>query len=588
LTEDRGEHYHVGMYIARVPNRKSHPTILLRESWREGARVKNRTLANLTHWPAEKIEALDQVLKGRTSFGPPLPEAFEITRSRPHGHALAVLGTIRQLKLEQLLASGPQRQLVVAMVAQRLLEPGSKLATARALHPETSHSSLGEQLGLDAVDKDQLYAAMDWLLPQQSTIERALARRHLGEGTLVLYDVTSTYLEGHCCPLAHYGYSRDERRGNPQIVLGVLTNDEGCPVACEVFDGNTADPKTVATQIDKLRTRFGLQQIVLVGDRGMLTQARIEAELRSVEGLEWITALRSVQIQELVSEGALQLSLFDRTDLAEITHPDYPGERLIVCRNPLLATERARKREELMQAAERKLAALVAASQRPQRALHDPQRISFRVGAVLGPKKVAKYFDWQITEQGLSYQRNQARIEHDAALDGIYVLRTSLPAERLGAPQTVVAYKRLARVERLFRTLKSAELELRPIHHRLADRVRAHVLLCLLAYYVEWHMRRALAPLLSDDEDRPDPTASPVAPAHCSAAAQDKAARQRTPDQLPVQSFRDLLRHLATIVKNRIEPTLKSIPPFNMITRPDALQQRAFQLLQLSPRLLAT
>jgi transposase len=576
------------MYIARVPNRKSHPTILLRESWREGARVKNRTLANLTHWPVEKIAALDQVLKGRTSFGPPLPEAFEITRSRPHGHALAVLGTIRQLKLEQLLVPGPQRPLVIAMVAQRLLEPGSKLATARALRPETAHSSLGEQLGLDAVDEDQLYAAMDWLLPQQPTIERALARRHLSDGTLVLYDVTSTYFEGHCCPLAQYGYSRDERRGNPQIVLGVLTNDEGCPVACEVFEGNTADPKTVASQIDKLRTRFGLQQIVLVGDRGMLTQARIEAELRPVEGLEWITALRSVQIQELVSDGALQLSLFDRTDLAEITHPDYPGERLIVCRNPWLAAERARKREELLQAAEVKLTALVAATQRPQRPLHDPQRISFRVGAMLGPMKVAKYFEWQITAQGLSYQRNQARIERDAALDGIYVLRTSLPAERLGAPQTVVAYKRLAKVERLFRTLKSAELELRPIHHRLADRVRAHVLLCVLASYVEWHMRRALAPLLFDDEASPDPTTAPVAPARCSAAAQDKAARQRTPDQLPVQSFRDLLRHLATIVKNHIEPTLKSIPPFDMITRPDVLQQRALQLLQLSSRLLAT
>jgi Transposase DDE domain len=564
------------------------PTILLRQSWREGARVKNRTLANLTHWPAEKIEALDQVLKGRTSFGPPLPTAFTISRSRPHGHVLAVLGTIRQLQLEQLLAPGPQRQLVIAIVAQRLLQPGSKLATARALRPETAHSSLGEQLGLDAVDKDQLYAAMDWLLPQQPTIERALARRHLSEGTLVLYDVTSTYFEGHCCPLAQYGYSRDERRGNPQIVLGVLTNIDGCPVACEVFEGNTADPKTVAAQIVKLRERFGLQELVLVGDRGMLTQARIEAELRPVEGLEWITALRSVQIQELVSDGVLQLSLFDRTDLAEITHPDYPGERLIVCRNPLLAAERVRKREELMQAAEHKLAALAAATQRPQRPLHDPQRISFRVGTVLGPLTAAKYFDWQITEQGLNYQRNQARIERDAALDGIYVLRTSLPAARLGAPHTVAAYKRLARVERLFRTLKSAELELRPIHHWLADRVRAHVLICLLASYVEWHMRRALASLLFADEDSPDTTAAPVAPARCSPAAQDKARRQRTPDQLPVQSFRDLLHHLATIVKNRIEPTLKSIAPFDMITRPDAVQQRALQLLQLSPRLLAT
>jgi Transposase DDE domain len=586
LTGNSDECYHVGLYIARVPNRKSHPTILLRESWREGARVKNRTLANLTHWPAEKIEALDQVLKGRTSFGPPLPEAFEITRSRPHGHALAVLGTIRQLKLEQLLASGPQRQLVIAMVAQRLLEPGSKLATARALRPETAHSSRGEQLGLDAMDEDQLYAAMDWLLPPQPTIEQALAHRHLSEGTLVLYDVTSTYFAGHCCPLAQYGYSRDERRGNPQIVLGMLTNDEGCPVACEVFEGNTADPKTVASQIDKLRTRFGLQQIVLVGDRGMLTQARIETELRPVAGLEWITALRSVQIRELVSEGAWQLSLFDRTDLAEITHPDYPGERLIVCRNPWLAQARARQREELMQAAEEKLAALAAATQRPPR--HDPQRISFRVGTMLGPMKVAKYFEWQLTEQGLSYQRNQARIERDAALDGIYVRRTSRPAERLGTPQTVVAYKRLARVERLFRILKSPELELRPIHHWLTERVRAHVLLCLLASYVEWHMRRALAPLWFDDEDSPDTTAAPVAPAHCSPAAPDQARRQHTIDQLPAQSFRALLRHLATIVKNRIEPTLKSIPPFDMITRPDALQQRALQQLRLSPRLLAT
>ncbi len=576
--------YHVGMYAARVPNRKSPPTILLRESWREGLRVKNRTLANITRWPADKIAALDQVLKGRTSFGPPLAEAFAITRSRPHGHVAAVRGTIEQLKLEHLLAPGPQRQLVVAMIGQRLLEPGSKLATARALQTETAHSTLGEQLGLGAVDEDDLYAAMDWLLPQQPAIESALARRHLGEGTLVLYDVTSTYCEGHCCPLAKFGYSRDERGGNPQTGVGVLTNPEGCPVACEVFEGNTADPKTVAAQILKLRGRFGLREIVLVGDRGMLTQARIEAELRPLEGLEWITALRSVQIQELVSNGALQLSLFDRTDLAEITHPDYPGERLIVCRNPLLAEERARKREELMQAAERKLAPLVAATRRAQRPLRDPQRISYRVGAALGPKQVAKYFDWQITAEGLSYQRNQTRIERDAALDGVYALRTSLTAERLGANQTVAAYKRLAKVERVFRTLKSPELELRPIHHRLADRVRAHVFICLLACYVEWHMRHLLAPLLFDDEQPPDTTA----PAQRSAAAQDKAWRKRTAGQLPVQSFRDLLRHLATVVKNRIAPTLTSIPPFDLITRPDLLQQRAFQLLKISSRMLTT
>ena len=576
------------MYVARVPNRNSPPAVLLRESWREGRSVKNRTLANLTHWPAEKIEALEQVLKGRTGFGPPLAEAFAVTRSLPHGHVAAVLGTIQQLKLEQLLAPGAQRKLVLAMISQRLLQPCSKLATARALRAETAHSTLGEQLGLGAVDEDQLYAAMDWLLPQQPAIERALARRHLGEGTLVLYDVTSTYFEGHCCPLARYGYSRDERRHNVQIVLGVLTDQAGCPVACEVFEGDTADPKTVAAQIEKLRERFGLKEIVLVGDRGMLTQARIEAELRPREGLEWITALRSVQIQELVVDGALQLSLFDRTDLAEITHPDYPGERLIVCRNPLLAQERARKREELMQAAERKLAALAAATQRPQRPLRDPQRISYRVGAALGPKKVAKYFDWQITARGLSFKRNQARIERDAALDGIYALRTSLSAQRLGANETVVAYKRLAKLERVFRTLKSPELELRPIHHRLADRVRAHVFICLLACYVEWHMRRALAPLLFDDEQPPDTTASPVAPAQRSVSAQDKAWRKRTTDQLPVQSFRGLLGDLATIVKSRIQPTLKSITPFDITTRPTPLQKRALELLKISPRMLTT
>ena len=462
------------------------------------------------------------------------------------------------------------------------------MGNARALRTETAGSTLGEQLGLGTVDEDQLYAAMDWLLPQQPQIERALARRHLGEGTLVLYDVTSTYFEGRCCPLAGYGYSRDERRHNLQIVLGVLANQAGCPVACEVFEGDTADPKTVAAQIQKLRERFGLKEIVLVGDRGMLTQARIEAELRPLQGLEWITALRSVQIQELVADGALQLSLFDRTNLAEITHPDYPGERLIVCRNPLLAKERARKREELMQAAERKLTKLAASTQRSLRPMRDPQRISYRVGATLGPGKVAKYFDWQITAQGLSFKRNPARIERDAALDGIYALRTSLTAQRLGPNETVVAYKGLAKLERVFRTLKSPELELRPIHHRLAGRVRAHVFICLLGCYVEWHMRSALAPLLFDDEQPPNTTASPLAPAQRSAGAQDKAWRKRSADdQLPVQSFRDLLGDLATIVKNRILPTLMSIPPFDITTRPTPLQKRALQLLKISPTMLS-
>lgn len=569
------------MYIAVVPNRNSPPAILLRESFRAHGKVRNRTLANLSHWPPAQIEALRQVLKGHTSVGPALSEAFEVTRSLPHGHVAAVLGTLRRLKLDQLLEPGPERSRVLALIVQRILEPGSKLAAARALRQETAHSTLGAELGVATVDEDDLYAALDWLLPQQPQLEAALARRQLGEGSLVLYDVSSTYFEGHCCPLARYGHSRDERRSNPQIVFGLLTDADGCPVAVEVFAGNTADPRTVAAQIAKLRERFALQEVVVVGDRGMLTQARIEQELRPVPGLEWITALRSGQIQQLVGDGALQLSLFDQTDLAEITHPDYPGERLVVCRNPLLAQERVRKREDLMRAAEKKLAALAAATRRPRRPLRDPERINYRIGEALGPTKVGKYFQWQLTAQGLSFQRDAERIARDAALDGIYVLRTSLSAQRLDAAQTVRSYKRLAQVERAFRVLKSLELEIRPIHHRLADRVRAHVLVCLLAYYVEWHMRRALAPLLFADEQPPQ-QGSPVAPARRSASAQAKARTKRTAHGLAVQSFNDLLKDLATIVKNRIRPLLKSVAPFEIITRPTPLQKHALQLLGLT------
>ena len=567
------------MYVARVPNRNSPPAVLLREAWREGGKVKNRTLANISHWPPEQIEALRQVLKGNTKPAANPQGAFEIVRSRPHGHVAAVLAMMRQLKLDQLLPDEPQRARVLALIAQRVLQPASKLATARALRRETAHSTLGEELGVETVDEDNLYEALDWLLSQQPEIEAALARRHLGEGTLVLYDVSSTYFEGHCCPLARYGHSRDERRGNPQIVFGVLADSEGCPVAVEVFAGNTAAPKTVATQIAKLRERFELKEVVLVGDRGMLTQARIEQELRPVAGLEWITALRSGQIQKLVSDGALQLSLFDQTDLAEITHPDYPGERLVVCRNPLLAE--ARKREDMLAAAEKKLEAIAAATRRPQRPLREPERINYRIGAALGPTKMGKYFQWQLTAAGLSFQRDTERIARDAALDGIYVLRTSLKPERLDAAETVRSYKRLAQVERAFRVLKSLELEIRPIHHRLASRVRAHVLLCLLAYYVEWHMRRALAPLLFTDEQPPQQN-SPVAPAQRSASAQAKARTKRTPAGLTVQSFHDLLQDLATIVKNRIQPVLKSIAPFDIVTRPTPLQQHALQLLGLT------
>jgi transposase len=569
------------MYVARVPNRNSPPAFLLREAWREGGKVKNRTLANLSHWPPAQIEALRQVLKGNTNLNSQLHGTFQIVRSLPHGQVAAVLAMMRQLQLDQLLKDEPQRARVLALIAQRVLKPASKLATARALRSETAHSTLGEELGVETVDEDHLYEALDWLLPQQPAIEAALARRHLGEGTLVLYDVSSTYFEGHCCPLARYGHSRDERRGNPQIVFGVLADAEGCPVAVEVFAGNTADPKTVAVQIAKLRGRFALKEVVLVGDRGMLTQARIEQELRPVAGLEWITALRSGQIQKLVADGALQLSLFDQTDLAEITHPDYPGERLVVCRNPLLAEERARKREDILAAAEKKLETIAAATRRPQRPLREAERINYRIGEALGPTKMGKYFRWQITAAGLTYERDAERIARDAALDGIYVLRTSLKPERLDATETVRSYKRLAQVERAFRVLKSLDLEIRPIHHRLAARVRAHVLVCLLAYYLEWHMRRALAPLLFTDE-QPQQQISPVAPAQRSASAQAKARTKRTAGGLTVQSFHDLLQDLATIVKNHIQPVLKSLAPFDIVTRPTPLQKHALHLLGLS------
>jgi hypothetical protein len=572
------------MYVAIVPNRNSPPAVLLRESFRQDGKVRNRTISNLSHWPPHQIESLRQVLKGDYSQMPVLAASFDIVRSRPHGHVAAVLATIERLGLETVLSPEPcrRRSAVAALIAARILEPGSKLATSRALREETCHSSLGEVFQLGAVNEDDLYAAMDWLAGRQAQIEAALAERHLSEGTLVLYDLTSTYFEGHHCPLAQFGYSRDERRANPQIVFGLLSSADGCPVAVEVFDGNTGDPKTVAAQVNKLRERFQLKRIVLVGDRGMLTQKRIEEDLRPHTGLEWISALRTPQIQKLAAGGLLQMSLFDEQDLAEVTHPDYPGERLIVCRNPLLAAERVRKRGELMEAAEKKLTEIEAATKRKRQPVRSAERISYLVGKALASTKVEKYFRWEITATGLRWERNPERIERDAALDGIYVLRTSVSAERLDRDQTVLAYKRLAAVERAFRCLKSVDLNVRPIHHRLPDRVRAHVLIAMLAYYVEWHMRRALAPLLFDDELRGGPRRSPVAPASRSDVAMTKAKIKRTAQGWPVESFQDWLKDLATIVKNRVQPRLKSIPAFDVTTRPTPAQQHALHLLGAS------
>ena len=579
------------MYIAIIPNRSSPPAVLLRESFRDAGHVKNRTLANLSAWSSERLAALRQILRGdpsRAALSGP-PSGLEIVRSRPHGHVAAVLGTVRRLDLERLLASKATtaRALVVAMLVQRLLAPGSKLATARGLAPATRSSTLSEVLALPAVDEDDLYAALDWLVSRQGAIEQALARRHLQAGQLVLYDVTSTYFEGRCCPLAKRGHSRDGQRDKLQIVFGILTNGQGCPVAVEVFEGNTGDPKTVQRALVTVRERFGLERLILVGDRGMLTAARIREELVGVEGVQWITALRAPAIAALVQGGALQLSLFDQRDLVEITHPDYPGERLIVCKNPLLAAERTRKRQELLAATERELATIAAATQRGRRPLRGQAAIGLRVGKVLGRYKVGKHFTLEITERTFHYARAEAAIAEEAALDGLYVIRTSVGAERLPAAATVQSYKRLAEVERAFRSLKTVDLHVRPIHHRKPDRVRAHVFLCLLAYYVEWHMRQALKPLLFDDDDKATAEAtrpSVVAPAQRSARAKAKAATKRTADGWPVHSFQTLLADLATLTKNQVRPFGPDGTTLDILATPTELQRRAFDLLGVSPR----
>jgi transposase len=492
---------------------------------------------------------------------------------------------LRRIGLESDLArsASPERHLVCALIVARILTPASKLATARGLHESTASSSLGPLLGLELVDEDHLYEAMDWLLSRQARIEDKLAARHLQQGTVVLYDVTSTYFEGRRCPLARYGHSRDERAGNLQIVFGLLTNHEGCPVAVEVFEGNTGDPKTVAAQIGKLRQRFHLKEVVVVGDRGMLTSARIREDLETEEGVRWITALKAPQIQQLAADGNLQLSLFDQQDLAEIQHPAYPGQRLIACRNPLLADERKRKREELLSATEKQLEKVRAATQRQRRPLRGKKEIGLAVGKVLGHYKMGKHLQLTIEEDRFDWKRKPASIEREASLDGIYVIRTSVPASNLNSQQVVATYKSLSTVERAFRSMKSVDLKVRPIYHHQAERVKAHVFLCMLAYYVEWHMRPALAPLLFDDEDPEAAQAqrtSIVAPAQRSTSAQQKAASKRTADGSPVHSFRTLLADLATLTRNRVRMGERT---FDMLATPTAVQERALKLLQVRP-----
>jgi hypothetical protein len=573
------------MYIEAVPNRNSPPAILLRESYREGGKVRKRTLCNLSDWPSAYVEGLRGVLKGGTVISADR-DAFTVTRSLPHGHVAAALGTARQIGLDRLL--GPDgnrcRDLVLALLIGRILDPVSKLAAARTLSPETASSSLGEMLGLGAVADDELYAALDWLLARQPAIETALARRHLQDGTLVLYDVSSSYLQGHCCPLAKRGYSRDGKKGSLQIVYGLLCAPDGCPVAIEVFEGNTADPMTLASQIDKLKQRFGLTHVVLVGDRGMITEARISADIKSA-GLDWISALRGPAIKNLLNSGAIQLTLFDTRDMASITSPDYPGERLVVCRNPDLAAERARKREDLLAATEKDLAVIRLRVERKRNPLRGTAEIALAVGEVFNTHKMRKHFDLTITDDAFSFARKSAEISAEAATDGLYVVRTNLPETKLGDADTVRSYKSLARVERAFRCIKTVDLNIRPVYHWLEGRVRAHVFLCMLAYYLEWHMRQRLAPMLFDDTDPNEAEArrrSVVAKAQPSKAATRKQTTGLTPDGLPVHSFRTLLADLATLARNTIITAITPLHPLIVLTRPTPIQQKAFDRLGLA------
>ena len=573
------------MYVTSVPNRDSPPAVLLRESYREQGKVKTRTLANLSHWPEHKVQTLKRALKGL----PPaidLCEAFEITRSLPHGHVAAVLGSAQRVGMAELIDARPSRNrdLVTAMLVAQVIGPDSKLATARGLRTQTATSSLGQVLGVTGCDEDDLYAAMDWALARKDAIEKALAARHLTNGTLVLYDVSSAAFEGRTCPLGAIGHPKDGVKGRLQIVYGLLCTTAGIPVAIEVFEGNTADPKTLAAQISKLKDRFGLSRVCLVGDRGMLTNARINEELRPAQ-LDWISALRAPQIKALVATGALQLSLFDEQDLFEITSPQFPGERLVCCHNPVLAEQRTRKRQELLTATEKELTPIAAATGRQRRPLRGRDKIALRVGKLINHYNMAKHFTIEITEESFTFTRNTEAIAAEATLDGIYVLRSSLPEQTLATDDVVLRYKGLEDVERFFRTLNT-ELDVRPIRHRLADRVRAHVFLRMLSYYISWHMKQALAPILFVDNDKPAAAAkraNPVAAAQRSDDALAKAARKRTTEDTPVHSFISLLADLATLCANQIQPN-DNMPAFTMTTTPTPLQQRAFELLGVSHR----
>jgi transposase len=582
------------MFIETIPNRSSPPAVLLRESYRdEEGRSQKRTLANLSKLPGDLIDGLKSLLKGGTVIGAG-PDEIQIERSLPHGHVAAAVGMVRKLALDRLILSTSTDavarrhcDLVVAMIVDRLIAPHSKLGFVRAVDEETASSSLGAVLRLGRVKEREAYEALDWFFERQSRIENGLARRHLQDGVLVLYDVSSSYFEGRCCPLACFGHSRDHRADRPQIVYGLLCTREGIPIAVEVFDGNTADPATLNAAVEKLKGRFGISYAVMVGDRGMITAARIRDTLKP-SGLDWITCLRAPAIRALAAEnGPLQLSLFDDRDLAEISAPDlFPGERLFVCRNRELAAERARKREELLAATERELARIEARVQRKGSRRKSAAEIGMAVGAVIDRKKMAKHFTVEIRDGHLSFKRRTNQIEDEARLDGIYVIRTSVPAEHLDTNGAVQAYKDLSRVERAFRSLKTVDLDIRPIRHWTEQRVRAHVFLCMLAYHVEWHLRDTLAPLLFHDtalDAAKAERSSPVAKTDPSEVVKAKKAVKRSVDGQPVMSFGQLVAHLGTLCRNTMRAPRHTRHRFTLHSRPTKLQEAAFKLLEIDP-----
>jgi hypothetical protein len=577
------------LHVATTSRRykgKIYTTHLLRRTYREGGKVKHQTVGNISHLPEQLIDTIRAYLRGELPT--PAGNQVEILRTYPHGHVAAVLATLRQLGLEGLIASRPslERTLVTAMIVARVIAPHSKLATSPGLREQSATSSLFLELGLKLDSDAELYHAMDWLLERQERIEGKLAQKHLRNDSPILYDMSSSYYTGTHCSLAMFGHNRDGANGYPQVNYGLLCNAQGCPVAIEVFEGNTADPATLEGQVKKIRTRFHIEHLVLVGDRGMITSKRIEETLRDIEGLDWVTALRAEQIRALVQQGTIQLSLFDTQDLLEVQSPDYPGERLVVCYNPILAQERAGKRQQLLQATEKLLGAVVEATRRAKRRLKGKDKIGLRVGKLLNRYKVAKHFILDIREEGFSYRRDEEKIAAEAKLDGLYVIRTSVASQELSSESAVRLYKDLSKVERAFRSLKTVDLKVRPIFHWLEGRVRAHVFLCMLAYYVEWQMRLKLQPLLFDDEDKAGAAAlrsSIVAPAVRSQSARRKDASKQTTDGLPAHSFRTLLDDLSTLSKHRVRTSGSQGTEFYMMTRPTPLQQRAFELLGGSP-----